>query len=452
MKRKKRAFIQILVAVLMIVALLVGVLVTLRLRHTESAAGASALHPNAWNLVSSPNPGSMQNSLNGVAAVSANDIWAVGYSSGTPFSTGSVNSINIQVFSGGQPLIEHWNGRQWSVIQKAGFNPALAILNGVAAVSANDVWAVGGFSNKNVRYTEQTLIEHWDGTRWSIISSPNPGSALNILNEVSAISANDIWAVGYSSNNIITYTSGGGSTYHLVARDTLIEHWNGKQWSVIPSPNPGSMPFQVSAFSSQVIKISENFLDGVSAIAADDVWAVGGTTDSNTGTGPPLIEHWNGSIWSVVPNPELFFGDLNSGYLNAVGGTSANDVWAVGASGLAHSYSQPLIEHWNGTQWSLIPALEAVGDRDFLSGIAAVSANDIWVAGSSPRTYPQQGQALIEHWNGSKWSLVPSPNPGPYNSFLNAIARDPHADRLWAVGYFGEGYDAERAITEVRVV
>src|SRR5207253_1359432 len=81
-------------------------------------------------------------------------------------------------------LVEHWNGSQWSVVPSpngAGNNA----LNGVAAVSANDVWAVGSISN-------QTLIEHWDGTQWNIV--PNPGNG--ILYAASALSANDVWAVG----------------------------------------------------------------------------------------------------------------------------------------------------------------------------------------------------------------------------------------------------------------
>lgn len=66
----------------------------------------------------------------------------------------------------------------------------------IAAVSSKDVWAVGYYVDSQTQ-KYRTLIEHWNGTRWSVVKSPNPGAAYNILNGVTAISATDIWAVGY---------------------------------------------------------------------------------------------------------------------------------------------------------------------------------------------------------------------------------------------------------------
>src|SRR4051794_13492246 len=85
-------------------------------------------------------------------------------------------------------------------------------LGGVAAVSTNDVWAVGNAGG-------DTLTEHWDGTSWSIVPSPHPGASTNELFEVVALSTNDVWAVGYYYD---------GST-----DATLTEHWDGTAWSVV---------------------------------------------------------------------------------------------------------------------------------------------------------------------------------------------------------------------------
>src|SRR5438270_5385362 len=104
------------------------------------------------------------------------------------------------------------------------------------------------------------LIDHWDGTTWSLISSPNPGANLNRLYGVTAISANDVWAVGSS-----------------------ILHWDGSSWSVVPSPNFGGFR-------------------AVSAVSANDVWAVGA---QNFGVVQSFIGHWNGSTWSVVDSAYL---------------------------------------------------------------------------------------------------------------------------------------------------
>ena len=94
-------------------------------------------------------------------------------------------------------------------------------LNGVSVRSACDAWAVGGFERGR---KSQTLVEHWDGTRWRHVESPNPGgrSRNDDLAGVTALSAQNAWAVGSFSNG--------------QARQTLVEHWNGSDWKVSKSP------------------------------------------------------------------------------------------------------------------------------------------------------------------------------------------------------------------------
>src|SRR5438874_1801719 len=118
-------------------------------------------------------------------------------------------------------------------------SPTFRHLNSVAAVSASDVWAVGNFSKSN--NSSQTLIEHWNGTGWSVITSPNPGS-VDLLLGIAVVSTNNIWAVGQSLAQI-----GQG----------LIEHWNGSTWSVVKSPN------QLGSVNS--------FLFGIAVISAGDI-------------------------------------------------------------------------------------------------------------------------------------------------------------------------------------
>ncbi|MGH2518082.1 MAG: hypothetical protein ACRDHP_20760, partial [Ktedonobacterales bacterium] len=163
-----------------------------------------------WSIVPSPSPGVNGNSLNGVVAVSATDAWAVGY---------QYNSSGIQ-----QALIEQWNGTKWNVVSSPSPGPTINDLSGVTALSATDLWAVGYHDGTN---TVQTLIEQWNGSSWSVVSSPNEASGGSFLNDDSAVSASDAWAVG-------TY----GTLFGVY--DTLIEHWNGHAWSIVTSPSPGS--------------------------------------------------------------------------------------------------------------------------------------------------------------------------------------------------------------------
>ena len=262
-------------------------------------------------------------------------------------------------------------------------------LSGVSANTASDVWAVGTFRGPS-SFAYRTLIEHFDGTTWRALKSPNSGTLNNELNAVSADAGNDAWAVGF----------------HIVGSSdrTLTERWNGTKWSVVASPNVGS---------------GRNDLRGVAALSPGDAWAVGavGVTDAT------LAEHWNGSSWSVVPTPT----PLGGGTLAAVAAVSSNDVWAVGAVGDGDDGT--LAEHWNGSSWSIVTTPAISGDALF-AGVTAISSTDVWAVGS------RGSQTLTERWNGTSWSIVPSPNPLPTsngNNFLTGVTAVSPND-VWAVG------------------
>jgi hypothetical protein len=160
-----------------------------------------------WAVVASPNAGTQNNHLSGVAAVSASDVWAVG-----DFQDNGVFQI----------LTEHWDGTAWNIVASPSGTGPEAELNGVVAVSASDVWAVGDSGSNR-------LIEQWNGTSWTVVPSPGlpAGTVFNILAGAVVVTASDIWAVGESQNS-----SG--------IPATLTEHWDGIAWSIVASPAPGS--------------------------------------------------------------------------------------------------------------------------------------------------------------------------------------------------------------------
>src|SRR5262249_7316914 len=158
----------------------------------------------------------------------------------------------------------------------------------------------------------------------------------------------------------------------------LIEHWNGSAWSVVPRTAAGA---------------AGGSLTGVAALSASDAWAVGVNGNS------PLIEHWNGSAWQVVSAPA---GDCA---LSAVAALASNNVWAVGGGG-----ANPLVAHWNGSRWSALSVAAPTTYSGALTSISALSASDIWAVGSGPVFAPhgcgEGSGALIEHWDGARWSNV----------------------------------------------
>ena len=269
-----------------------------------------ALHWNgsSWTVVTTPNQGGSA-IFNGVAATSASNAWAVGSIGPGPGVTTSAE----------EPLIEHWDGSAWTA-QTFAVPTDGGTLTAVSAVSATNAWAVGHTGGEGQGTGQTTLIEHWDGTSWTRVTSPNATGVTNEVNNVTIISTNDVWAVG------VAQSSGVGHA--------LTMHWNGSAWSIVSSPNVNG----------------DSGLLGVSGAAANDVWAVGQANGSHCpgGSGPHCVTvamHWNGSSWTVVstPNPSGYY--LNN--LFDVLEFSANNVWAVGTT----DYNHTLIEHWDGSNW-----------------------------------------------------------------------------------------------------
>jgi len=203
------------------------------------AVGSLIMHWNGkrWNQLRSPVPGGV---LLDVAAYSPTQIWAVGTSGSTDNKT----------------LVLRWNGAKWKRVPSP--NPAgslsgnFNVLASVTVISRDNVWAAGSDASPSDG-PRKTLIEHWNGTRWSHVASPSPGDSNglgSILTGVAGTSASNVWAVGeYSS---------GTSELSLTAR------WNGKAWQQVASPNLGG----TSTYA-------RNRLEAVAATSASNVWAVG---------------------------------------------------------------------------------------------------------------------------------------------------------------------------------
>lgn len=343
------------------------------------------------------NPGPISNELDGVVVLSRCDAWAVG------------NSLGGDHLS----LAEHWNGRTWKVkpVPFGGGVPHDNFLRAVAATSATNVWAVGYYDGGANVGDDRTLIVHWNGKTWKQFASRNPGgfSHFNGLFGVATISARSAWAVGSFDNGI--------------ARQALIEHWNGKSWKTVRSPDPGG-PTRAS------------MLFGVTATSASNAWAVGTYSD---GTGMlTLIEHWNGRTWKRVksPSPAGDFGNA----LNAVSAVSVTNAWAVGYG--VNSFSRgdaTLIEHWNGRAWRTVKSPNPGGLLgNNLYGVTATSARNAWAVGTWDNG--TANHTLIIHWNGKTWRTQPSSNPGGDTNDNGLFAIDATAaTNRWTVGSYSAG-------------
>jgi hypothetical protein len=273
-------------------------------------------------------------------------------------------------------------------------------LAAVAGSSTSDVWAVG--KTRAASGVGMTLAEHFDGKSWSVVSTPNPDNDGNVLAGITSLTPTDAWAVGYGFD-----ASGGG--------EALAFHWDGSAWSSIETP----------AMSGRV-----PILQSVYAVSSKDVWAAGYSTDESGNTLAPLVENWNGKVWTVKPTPNL--GTYGSEF-STVSGSAANDIWAIGATSTNVSQSSYLTftEHWNGKKWSIVTSPNANSNDNLFNAGVAIAPNDVWAIGDY---YTGSIFAtLTEHWDGKAWSIGKSPKVGKLgNGLFGATAFSTKA--VWAVG------------------
>ena len=328
----------------------------------------------SWSVVTSPDLGP----LTSVTCVSSSDCWAVGQSSASAYQT----------------LIEHWDGTSWQIFTPPDLNNTPyknIITQGVACASVSDCWIVGSYSNDNTG--GDTLTEHWDGSSWQVVTSPNVTSrTFNRLNSLTCVSSSDCWAVGDNSN-----------------ASTLTEHWDGTSWSIIPSADAGT-----------------NWLTSVTCASSSDCWAVGIIQNYNYS---PIIEHWNGSSWSLASGAPGTTTNFN--FLQSVTCVSSTDCWAVG-SNLPNDIYQTLIEHWDGSSWQIVTSPNVNGRFNFLNGVTCLSAANCSAVGYTTDTSNSNAVPLIEHWDGTAWSVFSSPSVA--NSSLASVTCISSTLQCWSVG------------------
>jgi hypothetical protein len=192
-------------------------------------------------------------------------------------------------------------------------------------------------------------------------------------------------------------------------------HWDGNAWSIV----------DVSPIDTS--QSAETVFESVACNSTNDCWAVGFSLVQDYAA---LIEHWNGTAWEVFPTPPLSDPSSRSIFYDLTC-TGASDCTAVGVQWTTaltgSALYQTLVAHFDGTAWSIVPSPNTATDVDnILSAVTCAAANDCWTVGS----YNNYSQALIEHWDGSSWTIVNAPQVG---SILNAVTCV-STSNCWAAG------------------
>jgi hypothetical protein len=344
-----------------------------------------SLKGTGWFVVTSPSIGNYDNNLSSVSAASATDAWAVG-------SYYAPSNTNVLV-----SMAEHFDGSAWTEVPLPNVGPNENTLLGVSELSSGHAWAVGYYVN--AEYKQQTLVQHYDGSSWSVIPSVSPGTQ-NILYGVAAISDSDVWAVGTQKD-----TSG---VWH-----TLTEHYNGSVWSIVPAVDAGSA--------------GNNFY-AVTAVSSTSVYATG----QQSGSGFPsqvLTEHWNGSSWSVLSTP------TDASATPVPLGITGNDT-LLSVVGDAENSLNPYTTFVAGGSPSKQSILSTpsvgTGENDLFAA-ATASDGSTWAVGWYIDPSSGNHQTLALQGIGGTWSVASTPNPGTGDNGLAGIAAIPGGG-LWAVG------------------
>jgi hypothetical protein len=303
----------------------------------QDATLSFAEHYNGkkWTVSRPPSVGSNFSSLYGVAAVDGR-AWGVGEYLNKSFQD--------------RALVDVWDGKAWHVAGVPQPGSQRDMLFAASAPAPGDVWVAGDQEGPNGIF--RTLVEHFNGTTWSVKSTPNPGAAGDHLYAIDALSYNDVWAAG--EQNV-----GAG-----VPDQPLVEHWNGRTWSVVRLP--------ASTTAGEL-------LDSVLALPDHQVF-VAGEKDSPAGGGQPLIEHYvPGRGWSVQRLPKLP-GSANWGNLYGLA-AARGAIWAVGTYvDPASDNNAALVLKGSGGRWSQAAVPVPGSGSDLPGGVVSVGGQ-LWYVG-----------------------------------------------------------------------
>ena len=361
----------------------------------------AAPRAGGWTVQKTQLLGTSDNSVGAIAGSSPTDVWALG--DFLPDASGSNQDATLT-------FAEHYNGQKWTAVRTPNTGPNFSSFYGATA-SDGWAWAVGERLNAN--YQDRGLIEAWNGHAWSIADNPQPGSVRDMFFAASALSPSDVWVVGdqEGSNGLF---------------ETLAEHWDGSSWSVLPTPDPGSSgnhlyavdavsPDNVWAAGQQlgaqypdnglvehwdghswsvvILPASSSasvLLDGLAVGSDGTVW-VAGEADSPQG-GRPLIEYYQAGVWQVAALPASAGSVWTNLYAITVVGST---VWAVG------TYVDPATDNNNALvlsgqdgAFNVDQAPDPGSGSNILGGLTAIDGQ-LWAAG----VYDNGGSEIpfVEH-------------------------------------------------------
>jgi hypothetical protein len=336
-------------------------------------AGESGPGAIQWTEVVTPDLNNLESSLLDVEVQASDDVWAVGGYD--------------QPYTVTKGLLLHWDGRAWSQLPPPS-TPGYT-LSAVSVAGPDDVWAIADeqYSQGPADPVDYKIVR-WNGDEWNTLPPPSITGTIS-LEDIEVVAPDDVWVIGDKS------LSNGSST----VRYNLMLHWNGSTWTEYTIEGYGLL--------------------GITALASDDIWAVG-----------HAFIHWDGNAWTVVED------NTNYGYteFTSVAAISEDNVWAVSLTrilcGARCSSLDAEVARWNGVEWTMGPKPDTHAG---LNAVTAVGPDDVWAVGqeyhyNGPSPAPER-RSVILHWDGVQWHNIEHPVQRDLRGIAAASPND-----IWAVG------------------
>jgi hypothetical protein len=326
----------------------------------------------------------------------------------------------------------HWNGKSWSRVADPVFQTALE-LTSVWGTGPGDVFVAGHVPDSNGYLTDDgdyisAAIFHWDGSGWSVFTAgavavqfygfagTDPKDVFAVGSGPTAHWDGTSWSMMPGAAEPLTAAWAGGGEVFAVGSCGAVFKWDGGTWVAVQAGNAqcdihtggiygtGGNVFAVGPGPTHARRDSSAWSAVTSGVSWSALWA--GAADNAYAVSLEGISHWDGARWSTV-----WTSDGEPASLNAVWGSGATDVFAVGAAGL--------VLHWDGTAWSAStagpefacpgpgggagqPPAEPCPRRGDLVSIWGTAAADVFTVSSATFS----GDGALVHWDGKTWSTL----------------------------------------------
>jgi hypothetical protein len=353
----------------------------------------------SWTHTKTPASGKNRYILRGVEGRSGADVWTVGERMEPDFRIPRIHTLALR-----------YDGKVWRTVPTPdphttpSGRPMYNVLHEVTALANGRAVAVG--QSQDSRWVGQLMAMEWDGKTWKTIKTPSFRGGSGFFS-VTQTPSGSVWACGTATN--LTSTP--------PRLEAILAQRTSSGWTILHAP---------------VVGVRKNLFHGVAARSNKEVWVVG-TRGKTLGDFHILLQRYNGSGWTTfkVPSP----GALDS--LEGVAAIASNNVWAAGFwYPTKVGRFQPLLMHFDGTTWRQ-QALPTFAGSTQLSDIVANSATDIYACGSYANT-SRVPQPFMLHFDGKKWSQTIMPKTGGSQEWFRAVGRS-SSGQVWAVGQYYDG-------------